>query len=432
MRHTALSAAILGILPCLASAGDWPNWRGPEGTGASLETGLPLEWAEAKNVEWRCPLPEWGNSTPAILGDAIFLTSHEGERLLVVKISKKARAIEWTREVGRGDTPRTGGARSGPGAAPGQKFHATQNLASPSPVTDGKVVGVHFGNGDLAAYDFDGKLLWKRNLQADHGTYTIWWGHANSPVIHGDLLISVCMQDSLTDIRSTPSPSYVVAHDKRTGKEVWKTPRMTGATSEPCDAYTTPLLHDTPDGIEMIVVGGTWVDAYAPSSGERLWHLPAVGGNRTITGPTIAHGMLYFTVGMRGPIQALKLAGRGEIPSSAIAWRYEDATPDTPCPVVWGDLLFMVSDGGTATCLDAHSGERVWRERLKGDHRASPLAAEGRIYFTNMKGRTTVVAAAREFRRLAENAVDDETIASLAVSDGRIYIRGHKALTCIR
>jgi outer membrane protein assembly factor BamB len=394
--------------------------------------GIPLEWTEEKNVEWKCALPEWGNSTPAILGDAIFLTSHEGERLLVVKISKKARAIEWTREVGTGETPRNGGPRSAPGAPLGQKFHATQNLASPSPVTDGEVVAVHYGNGDLAAYDFAGNRLWKRNLQADYGTYTIWWGHANSPVLHEGLLISVCMQDALTDLRTTPSPSYLVAHDKKTGEEVWKTPRMTGATSEPCDAYTTPLFHETPEGIEMVVVGGTWVDAYAPATGKRLWHLPEVGGNRTITGPTIAHGMLYFTVGMRGPINALRLGGKGEIPSSAIVWRYEDATPDTPSPVVWGELLFMVSDGGTATCLDARTGERLWRERLKGDFRASPLASEGRIYFTNMKGATTVVSASREFRRLAGCTVDDTTIASLAVSDGRIYLRGHRSLYCIR
>jgi outer membrane protein assembly factor BamB len=124
-----------------------------------------------------------------------------------------------------------------------QKFHATQNLASPSCTVDGEVVVAHFGNGDLAAYDFAGNRLWSRNLQEDFGKYTIWWGHANSPVLHGDAVISVCMQDSLVDLGQQPSPSYVVAHHKRTGQLLWHTPRPTAATSEPCDSYTTPVFH---------------------------------------------------------------------------------------------------------------------------------------------------------------------------------------------
>ena len=191
MSLVRLGLSIVGVVlggPLLSRAGDWPQWRGPEGTGVSRESGIPLHWSEEKGIEWRCALPEWGTSTPAICGDSIFVTSHEGDRLLLLKISKKARAIEWTREVGRGEAPRRGGARSAPGAPLGQKFHATQNLASPSPVTDGEVVAVHFGNGDLAAYDAVGNRLWKRNLQDDHGTYTIWWGHANSPILHGTQL----------------------------------------------------------------------------------------------------------------------------------------------------------------------------------------------------------------------------------------------------
>ena len=152
-----------------------------------------------------------------------------------------------------------------------QKFHKSQNMASPSPVTDGKLVVVHFGNGDLAAYDFDGKQLWQRNLQKDYGNYTIWWGHANSPVLYDNLVISICMQDSCADLPGKPSPSYVVAHDKRTGREVWKTLRMTAATHESCDSYTTPILWKNGERTELVVLGGQMLDAYDPATGKQLW-----------------------------------------------------------------------------------------------------------------------------------------------------------------
>ena len=414
-----------------AHAGNWPRWRGPDGTGVSQETGLPTAWSEADGLVWKCDLPEWGNSSPVVWGDAIFVTAQKDDELLLVKLSKKSKGIEWTRQAGSGKTKVANYGFKPPGERGSQAFHATQNLASPSAATDGDIVAAHFGNGDLAAYDFAGNRLWARNLQEDHGTYTIWWGHANSPVIHGDLVISVCMQDSMKDVWEKPAQSYVVAHEKRTGKEKWKTLRMTGATSEPCDAYTTPMFHSTPDGTEMIVVGGTWIDAYEPATGKQLWCLPGTGGNRTITGPALGNGMLYTTVGMRGPLLAVKLGGKGELPQESVAWRYSQSTPDSASPVVWGDLVFMVNDGGFATCLDAKTGERHWKEKLSGDHRASPVAAEGRVYFLNTAGLTTVVAASPRFEKVAENKIGDTTIASPAISDGCMYLRGKKALWCV-
>jgi outer membrane protein assembly factor BamB len=376
-------------------------------------------------------LPENGNSTPAIWRDAIFLTAQEGKKLVLIKISKKTRAIEWTREVGEGETPRQS-AGEGDGSWRGrQKFHASQNLASPSPATDGERVVVHFGNGDLAAYDFAGNRLWKRNLQEDHGTYSIWWGHANSPVLHEGLVISVSLQDSLADLRPNPVESYVVAHDIRTGEKRWYTARNTGAESEPCDSYTTPVFRSTQGGVEMIVTGGTWIDGYDPSTGKRLWWLPDLGGNRTITGPALAEGRIFQTVGMRGPVLAVKLEGSGKLPETSILWRHEQATPDTACLVHADGRIFLVNDGGMASALDARTGERLWKEKLPGDYRASPLAAEGRIYFLSTSGLATIVPSRGTFEKLAENRIPDEFLASPAVSDGRLYLRGRRALYCI-
>lgn len=426
------TTALCAGSPRSALAENWPNWRGPEGNGVSRETGLPVTWSEKAGIAWKCPLPQWGTSTPAIWGDSIFLTSHvDDQRLVLVKINKKTGQIVWTREVGTGKTDRQPLTLKSKDQRGRQAFHNTQNLASPSPVTDGEVVVVHFGNGDLAAYDFEGQRLWIRNLQKEHGQYTIWWGHANSPVLCGDLVISVCMQDTCADLTDQRAPSYLVAHDKRTGQEKWKTLRPTDALAEYGDSYTTPLLWKNGPRTELIVMGGQILDGYDPATGKRLWNLSGLEGNRVITGPVIADGVLYLTQGMRKPVLAVKLGGEGDRPKEDILWHFDRGTPDTPTPVVSGGLLFLVTDNGIAKCLDAKTGELQWEQRLKGEYRASPLAAEGRIYFLNMKGLATVVAASKRFERLADNQLDDDTIASPLASDGKLFVRGHKSLYCL-
>ncbi len=435
MRFSQL--VLLGTFLCssVVLADNWPQWRGPAGDGVSQEKGLPIAWDEESAVKWKCDLPEWGNSTPVIWEDAIFLTSQENdERLLLLKINKQTGKIEWTREVGTAKTPRPRGDVKWDKSRGHQKFDLTHNLASPSPVTDGEVVIVHFGNGDLAAYDFDGNQLWKRNLQDDLGQYTIWWGHANSPVLWKHLVISVCMQDSLADLEETEKPavSYVVAHDKRTGRQRWLKMRSTEAMSEPCDSYVTPLLRNNAGQTEVVVMGGLVLDAYRPVDGERLWYLPGLVGNRTITGPVTAHDMIYITQGMKRAMLAVKPGGDGERTRDDVVWSLDQGTPDSPTPVVWGELLYLVSNNGIARCLDAHTGQLQWKARLDGDYRASPLAAEGRVYFLNTKGLTTVVSASSRLDKLTENQLDDTTFASPVTSDGMLFIRGHKRLYCLR
>jgi outer membrane protein assembly factor BamB len=433
-RFLALAAMLVcnlgGAAPLAAE--NWPQWRGPYQNGASREVELPVAWSEKSAVTWKCKLPEWGDSTPVIWENAIFLTSNTEEgALLLVKIDKRSGRIEWTRQVGTGKAERMPlGLKSG-AMRRHMKFHATQNLATPSAATDGQVVVCHYGNGDLAAYDFEGKQLWKRNLQKDHGTYTIWWGHANSPVLYRNLVISACIQDSCRDLPGEPSPSYLVAHDSQTGVQKWFTPRPTEAPAECGDAYTTPLLNQAEDGMEMIVMGGLVLDSYDPATGKRRWYLDGLAGNRVITGPVVARGTLFATEGMRRDVLAVKLGGQGRLDRGAILWKHEQGTPDSPTPVVWDKLLFLVTDNGVAKCLDAETGRLYWKERLKGDYRASPLAADGRIYFLNMKGLTTVVGASTRFDRLTENQLDDETIATPVVSDGKLFIRSRKWLYCI-
>lgn len=427
-----LLMALPGVLP----AENWPAWRGPHGDGVSRETDLPVAWNKSNGIAWTTPLPEWGTSTPAIWGDAIFLTANPPGKLLLIRLHKTSGAVEWTREVGSGDEARVPTPRTDAPPRSDQKFHELHNLATPSPATNGEVVVVHFGNGDLAVYDFAGKQLWKRNLQAEHGKYTVWWGHANSPVIVGDLVISVCMQDSLADLQpEKPAQSYLIAHDLQTGRERWKTLRMTKADAEECDAYTTPLVVEAEGQRQVIVMGGNQLDAYDPRDGRQLWFLPGLKGGRTVTGPTFADGMIYTTRGMRGALIAVPLPSPTsklqEITSDKVAWKYDQGTPDTCSPVVWQNWLFTVTDDGIARCFDATNGQLQWKQRLKGGYKASPVAAEGRVYFLNTSGLCTVVAAGERFEKLAENEIADTLIASPAISAGRLYLRGKKALYAI-
>lgn len=429
MPRLALSRFVCALVLALTldlfvEAANWPQWRGPTGDSVSAETNLPVEWSEKKGIAWKCPLAE-GSSTPAIWGDAVFITSQQDDAMMVHRIGKADGKIVWTHEVAKASMRRGNPKRRE------HTFHRLHNMASPSPVTDGSLVIFHFGNGDLLALDFAGKQLWQRNLQKDHGQYTIWWGHANSPVLWNDLVISVCMQDSLDDLEKQASTSYLVAHDKRTGEQKWKTLRMTGVKAEDCDSYTTPIFHKVGDREEMIIMGANQIDAYDPATGKQLWFLPGLKGSRTITGPTLAQEMVFATEGKKGALFALRLGGKGKLEPDAIAWKQAQATPDTPCPIVWKGLVFWVTDDGFASCHDAATGEQKWKERLGGDFKPSPLVADGKIYFLNLTGKCTVVAAAPTFQKLAENQLDDASPASLAVADGHIFLRGKKALYCI-
>ena len=439
-----LLAALCGLSSWPTARGEnWPQWRGPEGNGISREANLPTAWSETTGLLWKVGLPAWGNSTPAVWGDALFLTAQTDDgALLALRLNTADGTVVWSREVGRADTRREAEKRSV------QKFHRLHNNASPSPVTDGRTVVFHFGNGDLAAYDFHGTQLWKRNLQDDHGPYSIWWGHANSPVLFGDAVLSVCMQDSL---EGTPSPmkarSYLAAHDLKSGTLRWLTDRATGASAEECDSYTTPVLHAVAgaagpkSAVELVVMGGNRLDAYDPATGKLRWMLPGLVGGRTITGAVVDGDRVFATRGMRGeflgvdvgPAKTSAAATTGEhrLPDDAVLFRHKESTPDSCSPVVVDGRVYVVSDQGIAQCLEADGGKQLWKQRLPGDYKASPLVAGGKVYFLNTSGLTTIVAVGDVFQVVAENTVVDETLASPAAADGRIYLRGRERLYCI-
>jgi outer membrane protein assembly factor BamB len=432
MSSRAKFFALVAVAVCApALASNWPQWRGPHGDGVCPDSNLPLRWSETENVAWQCTLPD-GASTPVIWGDAIFATGEDGDKLMLFRIDRGTGRIVWSSQVGAG-TPVKGSMRGGPRRG-NQKFHNLHNFASPSPVTDGDVVVAHFGNGDLAAYDFAGKQLWKHNLQSENGAYTIWWGHANSPVIVDHLVISVCMQDSLADMGKQPVDSYVVAHDVRTGEQKWKTLRNTGAPLEEADAYTTPLVRTVDGREELVVMGGNQLDAYDPATGKQLWRLPDLVGGRTVTGPTLGGGLIFATRGKKEALIAVKASGSDRLPAESIVWTRARGTADSSSPVYHDGMLFWITDNGNLNCVDAANGENRWQDapKLQGDFKASPIVSGDRLYFLNLTGRCTVVKAGPKYEKLAENTIEDDTIASPAAADRRLFIRGRKALYCIR
>src|SRR5436190_9706475 len=213
-----------------------------------------------------------------------------------------------------------------------------------------------FGNGDLAAYDTDGKPLWKRNLQDDLGTYTCWYGHTNSPVLFKNQVICICLQDSLADLQDKPIESYLVSHDLTSGKQRWKTPRMTQAKAEECDAYNTPLLTTLGGQQQLVVMGGNQLDAYEPASGKQIWFLPGLHGGRTVNSPTASGDTIFAVRGLRKPLVAVRPSKTGELSPKDIVWQYDEGTPDSCSPVIWNELLFTVSDDGIARCIDLPTG----------------------------------------------------------------------------
>ncbi|MFZ5833675.1 MAG: PQQ-binding-like beta-propeller repeat protein, partial [Planctomycetota bacterium] len=344
MFHRALIAAVsLGALISTARAENWPQWRGPQHDGASRETGLPIAWDETSAIAWKCELPEWGQSTPVIWDGAIFVTTQVDDRkLLLLKLDKQSGRIEWTREVADAETPRMAKGEKPTGKRGWQKFHVTHNLATPSPVTNGEVVVAHFGSGDLAAYDFSGNQLWHRNLQEEYGSYSIWWGHANSPVIAGDLVVSVCMQDTCADLGEKTFESYLVAHDLKTGAVRWKVARPTQAPAEEGDAYTTPLLWDRGPRKELVIWGAQILDAYDPPTGRKLWQMGGFFGNRVVPSPLAKGNILYIIQGKKDPLVAVEVppaaadgessAAVAELSREAVAWEFDQGTSDSPTP----------------------------------------------------------------------------------------------------
>ena len=393
------SKLVLLLASCLlVFAASWPDFRGPEADGHSKETNLPINWSESKGVKWKVELPGRGWSTAVVVDNEIWLTTatEDSRSLRALMLDATTGKIRQNIEVFALPSP--------------VKGHEKNSGASPSAIVEGDRVYVHFGSYGTACLRRNGEILW-RNQELK---YAQVHGPGGSPVLFENLLILNA------DGHDT---QFVAALDKNTGKIAWRSPRA-GAM-----AYSTPLVIQTPKGPQVVSTGGKRAVSYNPRTGAELWSVKYGDGFSNVPRPVFGHGLVYLCTGFYQPqLLAVRPDGAGDVTSTHVVWSFARGVPLTPSPLLVDDLIYIVSDNGIVTCLDAKSGKDYWRQRLGESYSASPIYAEGRIYFTSEGGETTVIAHGKTFQKLAANQLDGRFLASIAVSSGAFFLRSDKYL----
>ncbi len=439
-KRLAFALVLLGAaLGVAVEATDWPQWRGPRGIGVSDASNLPERWSATENVVWKAPIAGAGISTPVIAGGIVYVTSQIGRGLSrqgprLVQGGDAAVAGERALGGSRAAQEHDGGTwfvieafNEADGkrlweyriAAEGPlpEVHDKHNLASPSPVTDGNLVFAWFGTGQIVALDRAGKLVWERHLGREIAPFDINWGHSSSPALYGDLLLLLCDHEPA---------SYLLAVDKRTGKDRWKVDRGKGRAS-----YSTPLVVETSGRAEVIVNSSERIDAYDAKTGAFLWH--AGGTNRfPIPMPVVHEGTIYASRGYRsGPYLAIRPGGRGDVSSSHVIWHVPTGAPYVSSLVHYQGLIYMATDNGILTIADASDGSKVWQGRVGGVFSASPVAGDGKVYLQSESGETIVLRAGRGAEIISRNTIGERTLASMAISNSRIFLRSDESLFCV-
>jgi outer membrane protein assembly factor BamB len=407
--------AFVLLLALNLKSADWPAWRGRDGTGVSLEKNLPSEWSKDKNIKWEVDLPGKGASSAITHGSRVYLTAQgEDTAQYLIALNQKDGQVIWQKQITQGKL----------------KSHNLHNMATPTPVTDGKNVWVMFGNGELACVDLNGNIVWNRNLVKEFGEYKTNHGYGSSPVLDDGKIYVACMHQG---------PSYLIAVDAKTGKTVWKKDRNLGPTDEAQDSYSSPFVLKSKGSSAILLQGAEAVTASDPKSGETKWtfgqmKVPHPYG-RTISGVTATEGtVLAVASGFqnRGYTVAIKPDGKGDVTSSHKLWSQAKYSPDCPTPLIYQGYVYLIRDDGMASCLDLKSGEPAWQERLFSENvKVSPVAGDGKVYFTSGQANTAVVKAGPKFERLSRNQLNDVTVASPALSNGHIFLRTEQKLYCI-
>ena len=462
MRTKLTIIASIWIWLCPAAyitAQDWPQFRGGNASGVSAARQLPTEFGP-KSLEWRLEVP-FARSSPIVVVDRIYLTAHEGEKLITLAVDRKRGKILWQREIIRDHT---------------HKVHKGNDTASATPVSDGRNVYAFFADLGLVSYDRAGKERWRLKL----GPFDNFYGMSSSPVLRGATLIQLCDQRK---------GSFIVAVDKDTGKIRWRKERPEATLS-----YTTPIFWDDGEKTELIVSSTGRLDAYALETGERLWWVGKQGGSPIAT-PVLENGIVFassngsdtpqyptfdeilkFTdknhdgklqleevkgtpledhfgfldvnndgaisreefealrqgsVGEYYGLVAVRAGGQGDQTADHLIWRYKKSFPWVPSPLLYDGVLYFVKDGGIITSINPSNGE-AWKVGRApdaiGEYRASPVAADGKIYFISVAGRITVVKAGRQWEVVSVSDLGEECEATPAIADGHIYLRTRNAV----
>lgn len=425
------TAAVIGLFIsgscCLAAEHEWPQFRGPGGQGHSSAVGLPLKWSETENIVWKTPIAGEGHSSPVISGQQLWLTSAIARELTAEEEAKRLASIKNPNGL------KIAGALSLQAVmvdcASGRVIHqiplfdvtnpepkhSMNSYASPTPVIAGDYVYLHFGTYGTACVDRNtGKVVWKNDeFHIDHQN-----GPGSSPVVWNDRLI---IHFDGTD------EQFIAAFDCATGRVAWKTPRSGEMDAKPDlkKAYGTPLVIETPDRPLVISPAANWVYGYDARDGKEVWKA-GYGqlGFSTVPRPVMIGKTAYIATSyMQSRLVAVRVDGQGDVTDTHVAWTSDKQIPKKPSLIAVNDRLYFVSDGGIARCVEASTGEDVWFERLDGEYSASPLYAEGHIYFFGHNGTATILADGSNYTEVAKNTLDGEFMASPAVAGKALYLR---------
>ncbi len=411
----------------LASADNWPQFRGPTGDGIATAKNVPLKWSETENIRWKTAPPGRGRSSPVILGDRIYLTTavegktrrfnagpddmQQADRVQVgaVCLDRATGKLLWHTELFPIDKP--------------VAVHWLNSYATPTPVVEKDRLYCDFGTFGTACVDTaDGKVIWKCRLPLDHMV-----GPGSSPIIYQDLLVLV---------RDGTDQQYVAALDKKTGQQAWKTnrPDIRMKSGPMRKFFSTPLVFPAAGREQMVIPGSQWIVSYEPQTGREIWRVDDGTGFSGAPRPLYGNGMVYICTGNNGGrphLLAIRVDGQGDVTRTHVAWKVTAQIPMVPSPLLVGKELFVLSDEGMMVCLDALTGQPLGRQRVGGMHMASPICAEGRIYTFAQDGKCVVLEANKQMTKLAENQLDGQIFGTSAVVDGAIYLRTDTHLYCI-
>jgi outer membrane protein assembly factor BamB len=411
-RLIILLLVFIGAFSSACMAADWPIFRGPQGDGV-IDQSLPTEWGDNKNIAWRTEIPGEGWSSPVTAGNRIYLTAAipSGERdeeqtkqayklaLIIIdatsgKILKTIPIMEQT-----GERP--------------ARIHRKNSHASPTPVIDGDRIYVHFGYQGTACLNLRGEVLWKNRDLYFKPTH----GNGGSPVLAAGNLIFTCDGDA---------EPKIVALNAANGQLAWSTVRPVSAKKT--FSFCTPTVIEVDGQLQVIAPGSDCVLALDPATGETIWDVRYVGYS-VVPKPSYHRGLVFISTSFdSSKMLAIRPTGRGVVTDTHVAWQFDRNVPKTPSMVAHQGLVYSISDDGIATCVEAETGDLVYRKRIGGNYSASPLLAGGRLYFTSEDGVTTVVRAGEEFEELGANALEERTLASLGVIDDSILLRTATAL----
>ena len=395
-RSMLYPLAVLAFALSAAQGQDWPEFRGPTGQGHSAEQDLPLEWNEARNIVWKTPVPGQGWSSPVVAHGRVWLTTatdEEGGTLSLVAFD-----VATGRQVVNAEVFRR---------RAGAPINPKNSRASPTPVVDGDRVFVHFGAAGTAALTTSGELVWQKRFSVPNR--------------------SMAPEDRPSSTRTSSSSVAMAVIRRSSSRSTRPAGTSAGARSRhPADqAYTTPLVIRVGYRDEIVSVGAYRAAAYRSANRKEIWRVGYPNGFSNVPRPVYGHGLVYVATGFQRPtIMAVGRNGSGDVTKTHVAWTLSRSAPFTPSPILVGDELYVVNDGGIASCLDARTGELHWQQRLGGSFSASPVFAGGRLYFLSEQGVTTVVAPGKTFRSFGQpNPLDGAALASMGVADRSFFIR---------